>query len=118
MSSQLVAISVDCVDAAALAQFWSAVLGRRIADGATTNDAVLLAGDQASDAPRIAFHRVRKSNITRTRLQLDLITDNLEAETLRLFGLGAEGLGEIERGGARWRVFVDIQGNEFHLGAG
>jgi hypothetical protein len=115
MSNEVLGVSVDCADAAALARFWGAVLDRQVAEGATAENAVLLAGDQASSGPRLAFHQVPEAKVVKNRLHLDLITDNLEAETLRLFSLGARNLRDVQQAGARWTTFADVEGNEFDL---
>jgi hypothetical protein len=47
-----------------------------------------------------------------------LITTEFDVETERLIGLGARRIRDIERGGARWRTFGDIEDNEFDLIAG
>ena len=53
MANTLSGIAVDCNDAATLARFWGAVLGRQVAAGATADSAVLLPGDQAISGPRL-----------------------------------------------------------------
>jgi hypothetical protein len=63
MSIAFLGLGVDCADATALARFWAAVLGRKVAPGAT-------------------------------------------------------GIGDVEKGSARWTTFTDIEGNEFDLIAG
>jgi hypothetical protein len=118
MSNRVFGISVDCADAATLARFWGAVLDWQVAEGATAESAVLLPGDQASSGPRLAFHHVPETKVVKNRLHLDLITDNLEAETLRLFSLGARNLRDVEEAGARWTTFADVEDNEFDLIAG
>ncbi len=118
MSNKVFGISVDCADAAALARFWGAVLDRQVAAGATAENAVLLADDQATSGPRLAFHQVPETKVVKNRLHLDLITDNLEAETLRLFSLGARNLRDVQESGARWTTLADVEGNEFDVIAG
>jgi hypothetical protein len=118
MSNTLFAISVDCTDAGAVARFWAAVLGRPVADGATPENAVLLADDGGNNGPRLAFHRVPEPKAVKNRLHLDLISDSFEAETERLMSLGAQKLNEIQGEKARWTTFADIEGNEFDLIAG
>jgi hypothetical protein len=58
MGNSLFGIAVDCTDAAALARFWGAVLGRQVAAEATPETAVVLPGDEATSGPRLAFHQV------------------------------------------------------------
>jgi hypothetical protein len=88
MSNKVFGISVDCADAATVAQFWGAVLGRQVADGATPENAVLPADETADRGPRLSFHQVPEGKVVKNRLHLDLISDNLESETVRLVALG------------------------------
>ena len=118
MSNNFFGISVDCTDAASLARFWGAVLDRQLANGATTEDAVLLAGDEANAGPRLAFHHVPETKVVKNRLHLDLITTDFDAETERLVSLGAKKLRQVQSADTHWTTFVDIEGNEFDLIAG
>jgi predicted enzyme related to lactoylglutathione lyase len=118
MSSNTVyGLSIDTGDAAALAAFWSEVLGRPVNDGATQDNAAIDATDPAN-GPRLAFHRVPEGKTVKNRLHLDLITTDFEAELERLKGLGAKVLSIMSKGSARWTTFADIDGNEFDLIAG
>ena len=118
MSNSLFGIAVDCRDAAALARFWGAVLGRQVAADATADNAVLLAADEAISGPRLTFHRVPEAKVVKNRLHLDLISDTFDAETERLLSLGAHRLRDLQADKARWTTFADIEGNEFDLIAG
>ena len=118
MTIEFFGISVDCTDAAAVARFWGAVLGRQVADGATSQDAVLLVEPEALSGPRLAFHRVPETKVAKNRLHLDLISDSFVAESERLISLGAKKLRDVQDGDARWTTFVDIEDNEFDLIAG
>ncbi|MCU1494822.1 MAG: glyoxalase/bleomycin resistance/dioxygenase family protein [Acidimicrobiaceae bacterium] len=118
MTNTVLGISVDCTDAAAVARFWGAVLGRQVADGATSENAVLLVGDNATSGPRLAFHSVPEAKVVKNRLHLDLISDSFEPETERLVSLGARKLRDVQSDNTRWTTFVDIEGNEFDLIAG
>ena len=118
MSIEFFGISVDCTDAAAVAQFWGAVLGRQLADGATSEDAVLLVEPEALSGPRLAFHRVPETKVSKNRLHLDIITHSFDSESKRLLSLGAKKVRDVQHGSARWTTFVDIEDNEFDLIAG
>jgi Glyoxalase-like domain len=118
VTNTLFGISFDCTDASAVARFWGAVLDRQVEDGATSDNAVLLADDQATSGPRLAFHRVPEAKVVKNRLHLDLVSDRFESETQRLTGLGAEKIRDVQGDEARWTTFVDIEGNEFDLIAG
>jgi hypothetical protein len=118
VSNNLFGISVDCTDAATVARFWGAVLGRPVADGATSENAVLLAEDDTSGGPRLAFHRVPEAKVVKNRFHLDLISDDFATESERLVSLGAEKLNDVRKPGAHWTTFADVEGNEFDLIAG
>jgi hypothetical protein len=118
MSSTLFAVAVDCSDAASLARFWGAVLGRTVADGADNANAVLLPGDNVLGGPRMGFHQVPEAKSMKNRLHLDLITTDFEAESDRVLALGATRLNDVQGASARWTTFADIEGNEFDLIAG
>jgi hypothetical protein len=44
MGLSVIGLSIDCVDAAALAQFWAQVLGRQVAANPTAESAVVPSG--------------------------------------------------------------------------
>jgi hypothetical protein len=90
MSIEFFGISVGCTDAAAVARFWGAVLGRQVADGASSEDAVLLVEPEALSGPGLAFHRVPETKVEKNRLHLDLISDSFDPESDRLLSLGAK----------------------------
>jgi extradiol dioxygenase family protein len=118
MSNSLFAVAIDCADAAALAQFWADVLGRQVAEGRTSERAVLLAGGRDISEPCFVFNKVPEAKIVKNRLHLDLISDTFGAEAERLLSLGARRLRDLESGENRWTTFADIEGNEFDLIAG
>ena len=110
-------LSVDCGDAAAVASFWSAVLGRPVNLGATEQDAAIDATDPAK-GPRLAFHKVPENKSVKNRLHLDLIAAEYDTERERVLRLGATVVNEITAGAARWTTLADVEGNEFDLIAG
>jgi predicted enzyme related to lactoylglutathione lyase len=118
MGNRVFGVAVDCANAATLAEFWSQVLGRPMADGETIDSAVVPADDDPAHGPRLGFHRVPEPKTSKNRLHLDLITSDFDAETARLLALGAVKVKEICQNGARWLTFLDIEGNEFDLIAG
>ena len=114
MALSVIGLSIDCADAVGLARFWSGVLGRPVNPGANAENAAIDAIDQAT-GPRLAFHKVPEPKTIKNRLHLDLRTDEFEAESKRLLGLGATPIRDIEKPGARWTTFADPEGNEFDL---
>jgi catechol 2,3-dioxygenase-like lactoylglutathione lyase family enzyme len=117
MSSNFYGAAFDCRDAAAVARFWAGALGRQVADHATEQDAVVLAGDPSA-GPQLAFHQVPEPKTVKNRVHIDLIATDFDAETKRLIGLGAQKIRDVEANGARWTTFADVEGNEFDLIAG
>jgi Glyoxalase-like domain len=114
MTTTVVGLSIDCADAGALAGFWSEVLGRPVNPGADTDHAAIDATDPAR-GPRLSFQKVPEGKTVKNRLHLDLRSDEFEAESERLTGLGATALRSFERPAFRWTTFTDPEGNEFDL---
>jgi hypothetical protein len=113
-SLNVAALSIDCADAEALADFWGKALGRPVSPGA-------VAGDTAVDAtgpesgPRMLFHNVPEPAAVGNRIRLVLVTDHYHKETERLTALGARPLNENKLPQVRWTTFADPEGNEFDL---
>ena len=114
MSSTMFGAAFDARDAEAVATFWAAALGRTVADGATSDNAVVNA-DPASPGSRIGFHRVPEGKTVKNRMHFDLITTDFDAEVGRLTGLGATKLNEVNGDVAHWITLADPEGNEFDL---
>jgi catechol 2,3-dioxygenase-like lactoylglutathione lyase family enzyme len=117
MSNSVIGLSIDCADAAKLAQFWADVLGREVNPRPTAEFAAVDATD-STQGPRLAFHQVPEVKTVKNRLHLDMISSEFAAETDRLLSLGATRVNDVEQGGARWTTFLDPEGNEFDLVAG
>jgi predicted enzyme related to lactoylglutathione lyase len=114
-SSTMFGISFDTHDAAKVAQFWAAALGRELADGADAHNAVVLPGDITTTGPRLAFHQVPEGKTVKNRVHLDLTTTELADETDRLQQLGATIVHDVSENGNHWITLADPEGNEFDL---
>jgi predicted enzyme related to lactoylglutathione lyase len=114
-SSTVLGISFDARDAAMVAQFWAAALGRQLADGADAHNAVVLTGDITTTGPRLAFHQVPEGKTVKNRVHLDLAITELAAETDRLQQLGATIVRDVSQNGNHWITMADPEGNEFDL---
>jgi predicted enzyme related to lactoylglutathione lyase len=113
MAADLLAISIDCTDAAKLANFWAAAFGREVAPGASAESARLAIGEPG---PLLMFHQVPESKVVKNRVHLDLSTADAAADTGRLTALGAAVLNVYEADGKHmWTTFADPEGNEFDL---
>jgi Glyoxalase-like domain len=119
VSLGVAALTIDCADPAALADFWGKALGRPVSPGAVPGDtAVDAAGPESG--PRMLLHNVPEPK----GMHLVLITDRYDEEVERLTGLGARPLNEVKlpavrAGDATFSVsqttFADPEGNEFDL---
>jgi hypothetical protein len=119
VSLSVAALTIDCADPAAQADFWGKALGRPVSPGAVAGDtAVDAAGPESG--PRMLLRNVPEPK----GMHLVLITDRYNEEIGRLTGLGARPLNEIKLpavrlGGdlyvVRQTTFADPEGNEFDL---
>lgn len=113
MSVSLFSITYDCGNAAELAGFWSSVLERPVADGASAEMAAIPPAD--GTGPHWYFMQVPEGKIAKNRMHPDLTTADLAAEVDRIVGLGAKTAGEFDEGGMRWATLQDPEGNEFDV---
>ena len=113
-SLDFAALSIDCADPAALADFWGKALGRPVPLGAVPGDMAVDATDPDS-GPWMLFHPVSDPDAARNRLRPVLLTETYDEETGRLTGLGARPLSETKLPVVRWTTFADPEGNEFDL---
>ena len=112
-------IVFECGDPRLEAEFWSAVLGRDIAD--REDDWWALA--HGADGPRLAFQVVDgyrappwPGTTGEQQVHLDVEVDDLDAATTTVLGLGASTLSDvIDSDGDVWRVFADPAGHPFCL---
>ncbi len=109
-------LSLDCADAAGLASFWSAALGRPVDEGASPYFASIGMAARSSRTPAWLFLRVLEAKSAKNRLHVDFAAGDRAAEVARLVGLGATDLGEHDEYGTSWTVLQDPEGNEFCVG--
>ena len=122
-SLSVFALSIDCADPAALADFWGKALGRPVSPGAVAGDtAVGTAGPDSG--PRMILHHPPEPGTAKNSVHLVLVTDHHDEETERLTALGARPLNQINLPPAalppgvaavRQTTFADPEGNEFDL---
>lgn len=113
MTRGLGAISIDCADPAALAQFYRQVLDLEVLFEseqfvALKGAAVLLTFQRVADhqPPQWPEGGVPK------QLHLELAASDLDAEEARILGLGAT-KAEVQPNPSGWRVLVDPAGHPF-----
>jgi hypothetical protein len=114
----LYAVTVDCIDAMQLAEFWAALLDRNVDDGASDEFASIGLGDPTSNRPHWMFVKVPERKRVKNRVHVDLISNSRDREVKRLLSLGATQVADIEEDGNRWTTLADPEGNEFDIIAG
>jgi len=91
------ALTIDCADPAALADFWGKALGRPVSPGAVAGDtAVDATGPEAG--PRMILHHPPGPGTARNSLHPVLVTDHHDEEIERLTGLAMLPEGGIRAG--------------------
>ena len=113
MNLSLFAVTFDCGDALAVAQFWSSTLGRPVDPQGSTDFASI--GIDDADKPCFTFVKVPEGKAAKNRVHLDLATTDLDAEVGRLVGMGASQIADLTEGGVHWNTLADIEGNEFDV---
>jgi catechol-2,3-dioxygenase len=115
--SQLFAITLDCPDPHALANFYRGFLGGQMTT--SNDDFVVLTLPGA--AMRLDFQRVANPAATPwpsadapRRLHLDFVVDDLDEREHHVLALGGSRAGS-QPGGDRFRVMVDPAGHPFCL---
>jgi len=111
-------ITIDCQDPIAIAHFWANVLGWKIGDGATDNEAFIeknISDSNPDGYPDLLFIKTADVKINKNRVHLDLRPDDQMAEVQRLELMGATRIeiGQSEDPDTTWVVMADPEGNEF-----
>jgi len=105
-------LSFDAVDPALLGHFWAEVTGYDLV--VNEPDEVRLRG-AALGLDELVFREVAQWKAAPNRLQVDLVSDDLDGDAVHLVALGATRVAELERRGERRMVLRDPEGNEFAL---
>jgi len=110
------AITLDCNAPHKLAAFWSAVFGSALIDVGPDRPNWLRLQPLGTTGPFMNFQPVEEHKTSKTRLHLDVLVTDLDAEVRRIVDLGGIDTGireELARG--RIAVMHDPEGNEFCL---
>jgi catechol 2,3-dioxygenase-like lactoylglutathione lyase family enzyme len=111
--AQLAAVTLDCPDPAALAEFYRGITGWEVAY--TSEEFVGLSGDGLflgfQRAPDLSPPRWPDPSAPQ-QMHLDFNVPNLDEAEARLLEIGAT-KAEVQPGGERWRVFIDPAGHPF-----
>jgi catechol 2,3-dioxygenase-like lactoylglutathione lyase family enzyme len=111
--AKLGAVSLDCDDPAALAQFYVALLGMEI--GFESDDFIALQGGPLwLTFQRVADHRPATWPVGATpkQLHLELAVDDLDAAEAAALAIGAV-KADTQPSSESWRVLIDPAGHPF-----
>ncbi len=108
-----VAVTFDCGDALAVAEFWSAALHRSIDPDGSAEFASIGYADAGPAQPAWMFTKVPEGKTAKNRVHLDFGAQDREGEVGRLVGLGATRVDDVTESGDTWTVLQDPEGNEF-----
>src|SRR5262245_21477340 len=107
--------TLDCNDAEALVPFWCEVLGYSLLGN--FGQFWLLTSGETVDEPWFVLQQVDELKPGKNRMHVDVHVDDLDGETQRLEGLGAQRVSPdpVLMGDYSWMVLADPEGNEFCL---
>ncbi len=100
---------IDCHDLLGGLAFWSAALDVTKVEGDPNTEVYVSLGHVVGGL-RLLLQRVPEQKIAKSRLHLDIETDDVDAEVARLTSLGAT---VSERQGNGDAILLDPNGNEF-----
>jgi predicted enzyme related to lactoylglutathione lyase len=109
-----ICITIDAVDSKRVAAFWAEALGYHVER--ERHPYGVLMPDEGVEGPEVLIQKVDAVTPGKTRVHIDLVVDDREAEVQRMLALGAGREGEVEDspgGGSRWTVMTDPEGTHF-----
>ncbi|MGY0024922.1 VOC family protein [Streptomyces sp. YJ-C3] len=102
-------VIVHAEDPEALGKWWADALGWVVVH---TSDVEFAIRPEQDRRPGLEFVLLEESKKSKSRLHLDFVPDDQDAEVARLEGLGARRV-DIGQGEQPWVVMADPEGNEF-----
>ncbi|WP_330183942.1 VOC family protein [Nocardia sp. NBC_01503] len=115
MGLKIAHITVDCADAAELADFWAQLLERTVDPGGNAQFATV--GESTGHSPALMFIQVPDKTPGKNVIHLDLTADDLPAQHERAVALGAKHIADFDEYGVIWSTFADPEGNLFDIAA-
>ncbi|HSX48562.1 MAG TPA: VOC family protein [Candidatus Nanoarchaeia archaeon] len=109
MSSHIGFITIDVNDMDVASEFWSQALQATSIDDNPTFRKLIIPGSQLA----IFLQLVPEPKASKTRMHLDLVSDDVDAEATRLQKLGAKIQRKPATEGFKFAVMQDPFGNEF-----
>ncbi|MER5824058.1 VOC family protein [Streptomyces mirabilis] len=102
-------VIVHSADPEALGQWWAEALGWVVVHSSDVEFAIR---PEPERRPGLEFVRLDESKKAKSRLHLDFVPDDQDAEVARLEAHGAQRV-DIGQGDQSWVVMADPEGNEF-----
>ena len=110
-------VTIDCQDVQRVGRFWSGVFSAELRDEPLPG--WLRLGPLSEGGPVINFQPVPEAKAGKTRIHLDVLTDDLDAAVARVVELGGTDLQDMHvHDVGTVVVMADPEGNEFCLVAG
>lgn len=118
LATPMISITLDCANPAELAAFWTRALGYE--QVAVVDSFIVLGPAAGGSGPKLALQCVPEPRAVKNRMHVDLWVDDVDAESARLEGLGAQRLRDepFNEHGLRWIQLADPEGNEFCVARG
>jgi predicted enzyme related to lactoylglutathione lyase len=117
MSLNLKAVTFDCHDAIAVANFWAGVLGRDLDQVPMPPSSFFASIGMAEPGRGFMFIQVPEGKSVKNRVHLDFDSDDVAAEVARVIALGATHIHDKAEYGLTWTTLADPEGNEFCIGS-
>lgn len=113
MSLTIACVTFDSDDAAALADFWAALLERPVDADASPEYASIGMGGGLT--PALAFVAVPDRTPGKNVVHLDLSATDWSDQVDRAIALGAKRVGDFDESGFAWTTLADPEGNLFDI---
>ena len=104
-------VGIDVADLDRSAQFWTELLGLKVAD----REGEYLNFERQGDGPRLYLQKVPEKKTAKTRVHLDIAVEDLDSSVARAVSLGAKKIQSFPGDAHSFVVMQDPDGNEFCL---
>jgi predicted enzyme related to lactoylglutathione lyase len=111
--SRICYITIDVNNMEAATRFWLAALGAEVESISEASAPIFQRLKVPQQDIRILLQLVPEAKAAKTRMHLDIESDDVPAEVERLQGLGAKIVRPVEERGFAFSVLEDPFGNEF-----
>ncbi|WP_410871800.1 VOC family protein [Nocardia sp. A7] len=114
MTIALANVTIDCDNAATLAEFYAQLMDTTVDPQASEFFATV--GKSAGATPLLMFIKVPDKNPGKNVVHLDFASAQALDYIERAISLGAEHIADVDEYGMRWTTLADPEGNLFDIG--